>query len=281
MNSIGSSGSRQIAPARGGTTVCNQRNAATTGHEVSSTGILYPLVRALIRAAGKLVWPVKVTGLENVSAAGPVIIAPNHISFLDSVVLIGVLPRRITYLGKAEYMDSWKTRHLFPAMGMIPIDRSSGKASFAALDTAASVLEEGKLFGIFPEGTRSRDGHLHRGRTGIARLALRTGAPVIPVGIRGTDRIQPPGASVPRLFRGCEVSFGPPIPVEHYRNRSRDPGVYRDLTDEIMYTICQLSGQIYLDRYADRPVSPAPVIRPPAEGSVAPRLLSPATYEPL
>jgi 1-acyl-sn-glycerol-3-phosphate acyltransferase len=163
-------------------------------------------------------------------------------------------------------------------MGMIPIDRSGGKASFAALDTAASVLEEGKLFGIFPEGTRSRDGNLHRGRTGIARLALRTGAPVIPVGIRGTDRIQPPGASIPRLFRGCEVSFGPPIPVEHYRNRSREPGVYRGLTDEIMYAICQLSGQIYLDRYADRPERPAPLVTSPAEDRAADRLLSPATH---
>jgi 1-acyl-sn-glycerol-3-phosphate acyltransferase len=223
---------------------------------MASTGTLYPLAKALIRPATKLIWPVKVNGLENVPSGGPAIIAPNHISFLDSVVLIGILPRPITYVGKAEYMDSWKTRHLFPAVGMIPIDRTGGKASFAALDTAASVLDEGKLFGIFPEGTRSRDGCLHRGRTGIARLAMRTGAPVIPVGIKGTDRIQPPGASTPRPFRRCEVTFGEPIHVDHYTERSRDAGVYRDLTDEIMYEISQLSGQVYVDRYADRADKP-------------------------
>jgi 1-acyl-sn-glycerol-3-phosphate acyltransferase len=223
---------------------------------MASPGALYPLAKALIRPATKVIWPVKVNGLENVPAEGPAIIAPNHISFLDSVVLIGVLPRRITYVGKAEYMDSWKTRHLFPAVGMIPIDRGGGKASFAALDTAAQVLDAGKLFGIFPEGTRSRDGHLHRGRTGIARLAIRTGAPIIPVGIKGTDRIQPPGASTPRPFRRCEVSFGEPIQVGHYNQRTRDPGVYRDLTDEVMYEIGQLSGQVYIDRYADRTDEP-------------------------
>lgn len=226
------------------------------------TGNLYPLAKAVLRPATMLAFPTTVRGLEHLPKDGPAIIAPNHISFLDSVVLIGVLPRRITYVGKAEYMDSWKTRHLFPAVGMIPIDRTGGKASMAALDTAASVLERGELFGIFPEGTRSRDGLLHKGRTGIARLALRTGAPVIPVGIKGTDRIQPPGSSVPRPFRRCEVTFGAPIALGHYQEHTGDAAVFRNLTDEIMYEIAQLSGQTYVHRYADR------ADRPPAEAAV-------------
>lgn len=225
-------------------------------------GRLYPFAKALIRPATKFVWPTAVTGLQHVPTSGPAIIAPNHISFLDSVVLLGVLPRRITYVGKAEYLDSWKTRYLFPAVGMIPLDRSGGKASFAALDTAAAVLERGELFAIFPEGTRSRDGFLHKGRTGIARLALRSGAPIIPVGIIGTDLIQPPGSSVPRPRRRCEVHFGAPIPVEHYAERGRDAAVFRNLTDEIMFEIGELSGQTYVDRYGERtdtaPATPIP-----------------------
>jgi 1-acyl-sn-glycerol-3-phosphate acyltransferase len=219
---------------------------------MANTGSLYPLARGLIRPATKIVWPVEVEGLEHIPASGGAIIAPNHISFLDSVVLIGVLPRRITYVGKAEYLDSWKTRFIFPAVGMIPIDRTGGRASFAALDTAAGVLESGQLFGIFPEGTRSRDGLLYRGRTGIARLALRTRMPVIPVGISGTDRIQPPGASVPRPFRRCAVRFGEPIAMDRYVDRIGDGRVYRELTDEIMFEIAALSGQQYVDRYAER-----------------------------
>ncbi|MDQ1426445.1 MAG: 1-acyl-sn-glycerol-3-phosphate acyltransferase, partial [Acidimicrobiaceae bacterium] len=139
-------------------------------------GQLYPVAKALITPATKTIFPTKVTGLHHVPRNGPTIIAPNHVSFFDSVVLIGVLPRRISFVGKAEYLDSWKTRYLLPAMGMIPIERSGGKQSLEALETAAGVLERGELFGIFPEGTRSRDGRLYKGRSGLARLALRTGA---------------------------------------------------------------------------------------------------------
>jgi 1-acyl-sn-glycerol-3-phosphate acyltransferase len=217
-------------------------------------GHLYPVAKALITPATKILFPTKVTGLHNIPTTGPAMIAPNHISFFDSVVLIGVLPRRITYVGKAEYLDSWKTRYVLPAVGMIPIERGgSGKQSMAALDTAAGVLERGELFGIFPEGTRSRDGLLHKGRAGIARLALRTGAPIIPVGLRGTDRIQPPGASVPRPFVRCEVHIGKPIDVSRFAGRALGAATYRTLTDEVMYEIGQLSGQTYVDRYADRP----------------------------
>lgn len=220
---------------------------------MAPAGTLYRLARGVIRPATKLVWPTEVEGLENVPAEGPAIIAPNHISFLDSVVLIGVLPRQITYVGKAEYMDSWKTKYLFPAVGMIPIDRSGGRKSMVALDQVVKILDRGELFGIFPEGTRSRDGLLHRGRTGVARLALQTGAPVIPVGISGTNEIQPPDARFPRPFRSCRVRFGRPVDAGHYADRVDSIPVFRELTDEIMYEISQLSGQTYVDRYASRP----------------------------
>lgn len=216
-------------------------------------GHLYPFAKALITPATKILFPTRVVGLKNIPTSGPAMIAPNHISFFDSVVLIGVLPRRISFVGKAEYLDSWKTRYLLPAVGMIPIERGSGKQSLAALDTAADLLERDELFGIFPEGTRSRDGLLHKGRAGIARLALRTGAPIIPVGLRGTDRIQPPGASVPRPFVRCEVHIGKPIDVTRFAGRALGAATYRTLTDEVMYEISQLSGQTYVDRYADRP----------------------------
>ena len=127
------------------------------------------------------------------------------------------MPRNISFVGKAEYMDSWKTKYLFPAMGMIPIDRSGGAKSQAALDAAEDVLRRGELFGIFPEGTRSRDGYLYKGRTGAARLAMKLGCPIFPVGIVGTDEIQPPDAKLPEAVRGeCTIKIGRPITPERY-----------------------------------------------------------------
>jgi 1-acyl-sn-glycerol-3-phosphate acyltransferase len=219
-------------------------------------GSLNPMARALMRPSTKWVFPTEVVGLEHIPRSGGAILAPNHVSFLDSAVLIGVLRRRVIFVGKAEYLDSWKTRHLFPAIGMIPIDRSNGTASALALDAAVDVIDRGDLFGIFPEGTRSRDGMLHKGRTGVARLALRTGVPVIPVGISGTDLIQPPGASLPRPFRRCRVRFGPPLDMTPYTER-RGAAVYRALTDALMYEIRELSGQTYVHRYAERPTAAA------------------------
>ncbi|MDY7104302.1 MAG: lysophospholipid acyltransferase family protein [Actinomycetota bacterium] len=213
-------------------------------------GVLSPVARAMIRPACHLYNKLTVEGLENVPATGRAIIAANHISFLDSVVLLGTLPRRVTFVGKAEYLDSWTTRYLFPAIGMIPIDRSGGRSALRALEQACEVLERDELFGIFPEGTRSRDGLLHRGRTGIARVAMRTGAVVVPTGIVGTAEIQPPGAKVPRPRRECRVHFGEPIDPARYESSEPDPLVHRRFTDEIMYEIRQLSGQRYVDTYA-------------------------------
>jgi 1-acyl-sn-glycerol-3-phosphate acyltransferase len=215
-------------------------------------GRLYPIARAIVRPSMRALWRINVTGLHYVPASGPAIFCPNHISFIDSLVLPCVLDRQISYVGKAEYMDSWKTKYIFPAIGMIPIDRGGGSASQRALDTAARVLEAGGLFGIYPEGTRSRDGRLHRGHTGPARLALRTGAPIIPVGIKGTDRMQPAGAPLPKPFISCQVNIGAPIDVSRYADRADDRLVLRQLIDEVMFEIRKLSGQEYADTYANK-----------------------------
>jgi 1-acyl-sn-glycerol-3-phosphate acyltransferase len=202
---------------------------------------------------------VEIQGIENIPAAGPALIAPNHISFIDSVFILALMPRRILAVGKAEYMDSWRTRYLFPAVGMIPLNRTSSTAAAAALAQSARALESGDLFLIYPEGTRSRDGYLHRGRTGVARLAMRTGAPIIPVGIQGTDAIQPPGTSLPRLFKPCRLRFGTPILTRRYEAGKITRAALRSLTDEVMYEISQLSGQTYVDCYGPTAPTATPV----------------------
>ncbi len=234
-------------------------------------GWLYPVARPVLLPIFHFAWRIRLEGRHHLPADGPAILCPNHTSVIDSFVLPAVLPRRITFVGKAEYLDSWKTRHLFPALGMIPIDRTGGEASKRALDLAAGVLEAGELFGIYPEGTRSRDGRLHKGHTGAARLALRTGAPLIPVGLVGTRDIQPPDAKVPRVFRPCVVRIGRPIDVAHYRDRADDRLVLRQLTDELMYEIRALSGQEYVDTYATRrkPVAPDAGTGAEADGATA------------
>ncbi|MGI8662312.1 MAG: lysophospholipid acyltransferase family protein [Acidimicrobiales bacterium] len=215
-------------------------------------GKLYPLARMVLTPTFKAMWRFKVSGLDSVPESGGAILCPNHVSVLDSFFLPLILPRRIMFVGKAEYMDSWKTKHLFPALGMIPIDRGGGSAAERALDTAAAVLERGGLFGIYPEGTRSRDGVLHKGHTGPARLALRTGAPLVPVGFRGTREVMPADAKLPRVFLPVEINFGKPIRVDRYRSRGDDRLVLRQLTDEVMYSIRELSGQEYVDSYATK-----------------------------
>lgn len=213
-------------------------------------GQLQSVARVVLRPLFRLAWRIEASGLEHLPRTGPAILCPNHISVLDSFFLPVVLPRRITFVGKAEYLDDWKTRRLFPALGMIPIDRSGGDAAQAALDTAARLLRAGELFGIYPEGTRSRDGLLHKGRTGAARLALTTGAPIIPVGIVGTDRVMPPDAKFPKLFRAASVRFGAPIDAARYRDEGDERFALRQLTDEVMFEIQRLSGQTYVNTYA-------------------------------
>jgi 1-acyl-sn-glycerol-3-phosphate acyltransferase len=218
--------------------------------ERREAGHLQTVARAVLRPIVRLGWRIDVRGLEHIPARGPAILCPNHISVLDSFFVPAMLPRRITYVGKAEYLDDWKTRWLFPALGMIPIDRTGGDAAQAALDLAARVLERGELFGIYPEGTRSRDGLLHKGRTGAARLALRTGAPIIPVGIRGTDAVLPPDRRLPRPLRRVGIVFGAPIDPARHDGRQNDRLLLRHITDEVMFEIRTLSGQMYTNTYA-------------------------------
>lgn len=214
-------------------------------------GQLQTVARALMKPVFGFAWRIRAEGLENIPD-GPAILCSNHVSVLDSFFIPSVLSRRITFVGKAEYLDDWKTRWLFPALGMIPIDRSGGDASAAALDAAAAILERGELFGIYPEGTRSRDGLLHKGKTGPARLALRTGAPLIPVGVRGTLEIMAPDAKFPRLWRPASVSFGRPIDPARYASRGDERSVLRAMIDEVMYEIRELSGQEYIHTYATK-----------------------------
>jgi 1-acyl-sn-glycerol-3-phosphate acyltransferase len=226
--------------------------------------VLYWLVKAVLTPILRLCYRIKVEGLENVPKQGAVILAPNHRSFLDSIFIPLLVPRRVTFVAKADYFDSWKTAWFFRGVGQIPIRREGGTASERALASAMDVLRTGGVFGIYPEGTRTRDGFLHKGHTGVARLALRSGAPVIPVGLIGTDEIQPIDRKLPLLFKTITIRFGMPIAVERFAGRENDRMVLRQLTDEIMFEIRELSGYEYSDTYAtkkaeDIPVEPAHV----------------------
>ena len=209
--------------------------------------ILKPLMRGLYR--------IRVEGTENIPEDGCGIIAANHVSFLDSFFIpLVVKRRRMTYLAKADYFKSWKTRWFFKGVGQISCEREGGKKSQQSLEIALEVLAEGNLLGIYPEGTRSPDGHLHRARTGVARLALASGAVVVPCGVFGTEEVMPKNAKIPRLTGRptVVVRFGRPLDFSRYAGQERDRYVLRSISDEIMFEIMQLSGQEYKDEYASR-----------------------------
>jgi 1-acyl-sn-glycerol-3-phosphate acyltransferase len=208
--------------------------------------------RALLRPVSRALWNIEVNGLDRLPTNGPAILCPNHVSFLDSAFLMLTLPRNVSFVGKAEYMDSWKTKFLFPMMGMIPIDRSGGEKSLAALDVALSVLQRGEIFGIFPEGTRSRDGCLYKGRTGAARLATTIGCPIYPVGIVGTDKIQPPDAKAPKLLKSCSITIGRPVDPKRYTEIGEPHRGWRAMIDEVMFEIREMTGQVYKNVYAGK-----------------------------
>jgi 1-acyl-sn-glycerol-3-phosphate acyltransferase len=197
-------------------------------------------------------WRFELRGFEQLPESGPAILCANHVSFLDSAFLIIQAPRNISFVGKSEYLDSWKTRRLFPALGMIPIDREGGEKAQVALDAAENVLRRGELFGIFPEGTRSRDGMLYKGKTGAARLALKIDCPIFPVGIVGTREIQPPDAKLPRIGGRVSITIGKPISPARYAQRSDDHLVLREMTDEVMFEIQSMTGQQYRNVYAGK-----------------------------
>ena len=222
------------------------------------TGKAQVRARRIIKPLLDRFWDVHIEGFDNIPIDGPAILCPNHISFFDSVFTMVYAGRQISFVGKAEYMDSWKTKHLFPALGMIPIDRSGGSKSEGALIAAEQVLRRGELFGIYPEGTRSRDGMLYKGHTGAARLALKVGCPIIPVGIIGTREIQPPDTFFPKIGLSCTVKFGQPIHPERYRDRGDDHLVLREMTDELMFEIRELTGQQYRNVYATKKAESLP-----------------------
>jgi len=209
--------------------------------------VVYLIARFILRPLFLLAFRPTVRGRENVPATGAFIIASNHLSFIDSMAIPLMAPRRVGYLAKAEYftgtgLSGWVTRVLFTALGALPVERQTHRAAQEALDTAMSVLGTGGGFGIYPEGTRSRDGRLARGKTGVAWLALTADCPVVPVGITGTDRIQPIGASWPRPHR-FTVTFGEPLTFPEFAGQAAKGRPRREVTDRIMVAIAALSGQ--------------------------------------
>jgi 1-acyl-sn-glycerol-3-phosphate acyltransferase len=217
--------------------------------------MMYWVFKAVLKPLLKALYRIRVEGLENVPKRGPAILAANHLSFLDSFFIPLVVKRRkVTYLAKADYFKTWKTSWFFKSAGQISCERGGGDKSQQSLEIALDVLKEGKLLGIYPEGTRSPDGYLYRGRTGVARLALAAGVPVIPVGLVGTEKVMPKNKKLPRLWGRVEVKvrFGEPIDISRYAGQEKDRFVLRSLTDEIVFEIMQLSGQQYKDEYASK-----------------------------
>jgi 1-acyl-sn-glycerol-3-phosphate acyltransferase len=209
--------------------------------------VLYRILNATVTPAARAVWRPTVEGIEHVPLSGPVVIASNHLSFADSVVIPVVAPRKVVFLAKEEYftgsgLKGWFIKTWFTALGALPVERQTHRAAQEALDTAMTVLEAGGGFGIYPEGTRSRDGRLARGKTGVAWLALTADCPVVPVGITGTDRIQPVGASWPRPHR-FTVVFGKPMTFPEHQGKAGSNRSRREVTDRIMAEIAELSGQ--------------------------------------
>lgn len=204
----------------------------------------------------KLVFRPRVTGVENVPETGPAIIASNHLSYADWLFMPLTLARRVTFVAKAEYFTTpgikgWFQKKFFSGSGQVPIDRASGSTAEGALRSARRILDAGELFGIYPEGTRSHDGKLYRGKTGVARLALESGAPVIPCAVVGTDVVAPPGKKFGQWTRPI-VRFGKPLDFSRYEGLENDRYILRSITDEIMYEIMRLSGQEYVDLYASK-----------------------------
>jgi 1-acyl-sn-glycerol-3-phosphate acyltransferase len=211
----------------------------------------YGALKVVLGGLMKGLYRVNVEGLGNVPSSGPGIVAANHISFVDSLFIPLVLPRRVTYLAKAEYWDSWRTRWFFDLVGQIPVRRQDSEKAQAALESGLRVLGRGGLLGIYPEGTRSPDGCLYRGKTGVARMAVQASSPIIPVGLIGTREIMPKEAKLPRLRGEVVVRFGAPMRLTQ-DEVDADPLALRSFVDALMYEICRLSEQQYKDEYADK-----------------------------
>ncbi|MFD5783863.1 lysophospholipid acyltransferase family protein [Streptomyces sp. NPDC126933] len=208
--------------------------------------LLGPLLRLLFRP--------RIEGLEHIPAEGAAIVAGNHLSFSDHFLMPAIIKRRITFLAKAEYftgpgIKGRLTAFFFRGAGQIPVDRSGKEAGRAAIREGLGVLTKDELLGIYPEGTRSHDGRLYKGKVGVAVMAIRAQVPVVPCAMVGTFEIQPPGQVVPRIKR-VSIRFGEPMEFSRYAGLENEKAAIRAVTDEIMYAILELSGQEYVDRYA-------------------------------
>jgi 1-acyl-sn-glycerol-3-phosphate acyltransferase len=218
--------------------------------------MLYEVGHAVVPPVAKLVWRPHVEGLDNLPLTGPVIVASNHLSFIDSVVIPILSPRKVVFLAKEDYFTGTGVRGAlmrgwFEALGTVPVNRDDTKSALGSLDVALDVLARGEAFGIYPEGARSRDGRLYRGRTGVAHLALTSGAPVVPVGLIGTEKLQPVDARLPRLA-SITVRFGEPLDFTDRFDGVPLGRARREVTDEIMTAIHGLSGQPLAGIYNDR-----------------------------
>ncbi|MEU3711286.1 lysophospholipid acyltransferase family protein [Streptomyces catenulae] len=214
------------------------------------------VLKAILGFVMRVLYRPTVEGVERIPETGPVILAGNHITFIDSLFLSLVVKRPVYFIGKDSYVTGKGVKGrlmawFFRSSGMIPVDRDGGRGGVAALMTGRRILEQGHAFGIYPEGTRSPDGRLYRGRTGIARLTLMTGAPVVPFAMIGTDKVQPDGKGVPRVAK-VTVRFGEPLEFSRYDGMDRDRYVLRAVTDEVMSDVMELSGQEYVDVYATK-----------------------------
>lgn len=221
--------------------------------------MLYGVLHNVVPPLAKVIWRPTVRGLENVPTSGGVILASNHLSFADSMVIPVVAPRKVVFLAKSSYFTGTgikgnAIRMWFEGLGMLPVDRDDPQAAIHSLDTALDVLARGEAFGIYPEGTRSRDGRLYRGRTGVAHLALTANVPVVPVGLRNTEKLQPVDANLPRLVK-VTVEFGKPLDFSGRADGVPMGRARREVTDEIMAAIEALTGQepagVYNDRAPD------------------------------
>lgn len=218
-------------------------------------GSAYEVTRLLTAPVRRLLIRLRIEEPEHLPDDGPAIVVANHLSFIDSILLMFALPRPVSVLGKAEYTDNRITKWLFCGAGMIPIRRENPADLVRAFEQVREVLDQGRVVGMFPEGTRSRDGLLHRGHSGAAHLALTTGAPLVPIGIVGTDRVLPTGARLVRPFHRATIRLGEPIDVRAAGFTTSTNRARRAITDRVMREIKELSEQDYVDRYAPAPTA--------------------------
>ncbi|MFK0401480.1 lysophospholipid acyltransferase family protein [Microbacterium sp. NPDC090225] len=233
----------------------------STSAEPRHAGFAYALGRSIISPLARLIYRPRVEGKENVPRTGAVIFASNHLSFIDSIAIPVAAPRPVHFLAKSSYFEGtgakgWLSKTFFESIGAIPVRRGAGQAALDALDLQRQLLDEGLAVALYPEGTRSTDGRLYKGRTGVAFLALQTGAPVVPVGLIGTDKVMPVGAKIPTTKERITVRFGEPLDLAPH-GPATSGRARRLATDEIMAAIHALSGQELAGAYNEAPAQGA------------------------